>query len=372
VPTPGPLATGPPGRLSRMHDVPPAGASIATWHGPRRRARGDHGGGGADARSVRDGPARTAVSDARRASGGSFHRNVAGAPAARAWTGDHGGGGADARSVRDGPARTAVSDARRASGGGFHRNVAWAPGLRRLCAVTRLRPSLALIAPVRPCGAPGGRFAHGTVADEAPGSARGRRGPGVGVKSSATTIPGHAHIVGRATPGRSPLSPSSGVDGLPQSVPHPADDPLPTMRQPAHDVRHVDRNVRDPGFSSAIDPWPARGDREGFREGKAHLSLPDAMGVGVPSSTWPTGATAWRTTSRVTDVSRDTGVQPGHRPAGTPESSRDTGVQPGHRSPAGTPESSRDTGLRRRASGAGDARAPRSAGASRTSRPSHR
>jgi hypothetical protein len=103
---------------------------------------------------------------------------------------------------------------------------------------------------------------------------------------------------GVLTSWRSPLpagdhvEPRRDVDGLPQSVPLPLDDPLPPMRQPAHDVRHVDRNVRDPGLSSATDPLAARGEREGFREGKVPLSLPDATGVGVPSSNRPTGATA--------------------------------------------------------------------------------
>jgi hypothetical protein len=78
--------------------------------------------------------------------------------------------------------------------GAPHATWPWAPRLRRLCAVTRLRPSLALIAPVRPCGAPGRRFAHGSVADEAWRSACGSRrddggGRGAGGREEAGGVP---------------------------------------------------------------------------------------------------------------------------------------------------------------------------------------
>jgi hypothetical protein len=120
--------------------------------------------------------------------------------------------------------------------------------------------------------------------------------------SGARAAPGHSDRLPEASRGvltswTSPLpagdhaKPRPDVDGLPQSVPQPADDPFPTMRQPDHDVRHVDRNVRDPGLSSATDPWPARGIGRGSGR-ESPLSLPEAKAMEASSSDGPTGATA--------------------------------------------------------------------------------
>jgi hypothetical protein len=307
----------------------------------------DHGEDGADARSVGDGTAPTAVARPLRAYGGSSlddvamgsspattglvtrlrpspaliapvrpcwapggrfaHRTVAdgawrsavdGGVPRNAGLGVHGGDGADARYVGDGRAPTAVSRARRASGGSSLRDVAMGSPPATTCDVTRLRPSPALIAPVRPSGLPGddsriGRSPMRPQGVPVKGDGRGTAVfRDVGVERLSTTSRGVLTSWKSPLPTGDQVQPSPGGDGLPQSIPHPADDPLPRMRQPVHDVRLVDRNVRDPGLSSATDPSPARGDREGFREGKAHLSLPDATGVGVPSSNRPTGAPA--------------------------------------------------------------------------------
>jgi hypothetical protein len=86
---------------------------------------------------------------------GAWRSAVDGGVPRNAGLGVHGGDGADARYVGDGRAPTAVSRARRASGGSSLRDVAMGSPPATTCDVTRLRPSPALIAPVRPTGLPG-------------------------------------------------------------------------------------------------------------------------------------------------------------------------------------------------------------------------